>query len=84
MGTHAYSILGVEERSVTMGENNTRVHKFIKVRNPWGSGAVQYRVESGKLISSRNETTKQGFFLVELHDFVKRFSSIYKVKAPAI
>jgi hypothetical protein len=68
--SHAYTVLGVEEREGVL---------LVKLRNPWGTGTVGYSEDSEqrggiarKLVREENE----GFFLMELNDFVAAFNKV--------
>ncbi|MDR1604031.1 MAG: hypothetical protein LBS10_04475 [Gracilibacteraceae bacterium] len=60
---HAYTVLGAEVRG--------GVH-FIKLMNPWGSGALAYRKTGERSLDG----SSQGFFLMELNDFLAAFSRV--------
>lgn len=80
-GSHAYTVLDVMEREIDLGHGQKHMHKFIKMRNPWGTKATTYEVEGGRLRSAKGEDGakgKQGFFLIELKDFMARFEYIYE------
>ena len=66
---HAYSILGVETY-----DNK----KFIRVRNPWGTGTREYQeLENKKIGFERKRKDKSsGIFVIELNDFMNHFQRI--------
>ncbi|MDR1246635.1 MAG: hypothetical protein LBK57_06345 [Clostridiales Family XIII bacterium] len=66
---HDYTVLGVETR----GD-----HRLIRLRNPWGAGAVSYS-RKGKTQETKRTLSNEdneGIFLMELNDFVAAFRRI--------
>jgi hypothetical protein len=66
---HAYTVLGVETR----GD-----HRLVRLRNPWGTGTVSYS-RKGKTQEADRKLgyeDNEGFFLMELNDFIAAFSNI--------
>lgn len=76
VGNHAYTILGCEER---------HGHKFIRLRNPWNTGVLEYvkiTEPDGTVhfTSSQRKhliTKDTGIFLLELADFKNIANRIY-------
>jgi hypothetical protein len=70
---HSYTVLGVETR----GD-----HRLVRLRNPWGTGTVSYSKKTKTAEAARETERKlsyednEGFFLMELNDFIAAFSSI--------
>ena len=70
---HAYSVIGTEEMD---GK------KFIKLRNPWAGGTMQYSRTKGpdgkeRIHRNRNESEDtDGIFFVELNEFIAKGESI--------
>ncbi|MEM7535189.1 MAG: C2 family cysteine protease [Chloroflexota bacterium] len=71
---HTYSIIDTKSSSNV---------KYIKVRNPWGTGGISYQSGPSRDYSTRNEKIEQddndngGLFWIELTHFLETFAKIY-------
>ncbi|MDR1954080.1 MAG: hypothetical protein LBQ21_06370 [Clostridiales Family XIII bacterium] len=61
---HAYTILGTEIKDG---------NRFIRVKNPWGSGSMEYFRKKDEFSSEMQQTDDRGIFLIELNDFMEKF-----------
>lgn len=65
---HEYAVLGVVEIAP---------HRFVKLRNPWGSGTREYsQAPDATVTRRRKDEGTEGIFLLELNEFVSTFSNV--------
>lgn len=65
---HAYTVLGVETRGSVM---------LVKLRNPWGGGALAYSQNEGSSAINRDMNYEsEGIFVMELNDFMAAFGKV--------
>ena len=72
VGAHGYTILGTQEMD---GK------KFIKLRNPWASGTMQYirtvGPDGGKIHREMNRSySTDGIFFMELNEFIAKTDEV--------
>ena len=74
VGTHAYSVLGVQELSF-----EGKLIKMVRVRNPWAGYTTEYvyNKKTGKVMPTTTIRNDNGIFLMELTHFWKVFHSVY-------
>lgn len=68
-GGHVYTVLGVRQDEAG--------NRFIKLRNPWGKGGMQYTGQD-----NTSEDSNKAIFEVELNDFCNNFNNV-EISKPA-
>ena len=73
VATHEYTVLGVEK---------VRGRDMIKLRNPWGNGAMHYEIQEGSdlIVTRWRDDTENGAFYITPERFVAYFRCISGVK----